>query len=88
MEHEVRAGAVSVETRPGGEPRRGSRERAGWTCDCSYRTPNAGVSMSDRNVPMLVRMFEKRLRAYRAMGYELDAELATNLKDEGTDEDE
>jgi superfamily II DNA or RNA helicase len=42
----------------------------------------------DRNVPMLARMFEKRLRAYRAMGYELDAELATSLKDEGTDEDE
>jgi hypothetical protein len=42
----------------------------------------------DRNVPMLVRMFEKRLRAYRAMGYGLDAELATNLKDEGMDEDE
>ncbi len=44
--------------------------------------------MSDRNVPMLVRMFEKRLRAYRAMGYELDAELAANLKDAGADEDE
>ncbi len=53
-----------------------------------YRTPDAGVSMSDRNVPMLVRMFEKRLRAYRAMGYELDAELAANLKDAGADEDE
>jgi len=26
----------------------------------------------DRNVPMLVKMFQKRLRGYRAMGYELD----------------
>jgi superfamily II DNA or RNA helicase len=42
----------------------------------------------DRNVPMLVRMFEKRLRAYRAMGYEIDAELAVGLKDDEADEDE
>jgi superfamily II DNA or RNA helicase len=26
----------------------------------------------DRNVPMLVKMFQKRLRGYRVMGYELD----------------
>ena len=26
----------------------------------------------DRNIPMLVKMFQKRLRGYRAMGYELD----------------
>jgi superfamily II DNA or RNA helicase len=26
----------------------------------------------DRNVPMLAKMFQKRLRGYRAMGYELD----------------
>ena len=26
----------------------------------------------DRNVPMLVKMYQKRLRGYRAMGYELD----------------
>jgi len=26
----------------------------------------------DRNVPMLVKMFQKRLRGYRAMGYEMD----------------
>jgi superfamily II DNA or RNA helicase len=26
----------------------------------------------DRNIPMLVRMFQKRLRGYRAMGYEMD----------------
>jgi superfamily II DNA or RNA helicase len=25
----------------------------------------------DRNVPMLARMFEKRMRGYRAMGYSL-----------------
>jgi hypothetical protein len=31
--------------------------------------------MSDRNVPMVVRMFERRLHAYRAMGFELDAEV-------------
>jgi superfamily II DNA or RNA helicase len=35
----------------------------------------------DRNVPMLLRMFEKRLRAYRAMGYEIGAELAGDLKE-------
>jgi hypothetical protein len=42
----------------------------------------------DQNVPMLVRMFEKRLRAYRAMGYEIDAELAAGLKDEEREDDE
>jgi superfamily II DNA or RNA helicase len=26
----------------------------------------------DRNIPMLVKMFQKRLRGYRAMGYEMD----------------
>lgn len=40
--------------------------------------------MSDRNVPMLVRVFEKRLRAYRAMGYEIDA----SLKDDDVDDAE
>ena len=29
----------------------------------------------DAQVPMLARMFEKRLRGYRAIGYELEAEL-------------
>jgi hypothetical protein len=45
--------------------------------------------MSDRNVPMPVRMFERPLRAYRATGYEryeLDAELATTLKDDDADD--
>ena len=28
----------------------------------------------DRNVPMLARMFEKRLKGYRAMGYRVDGE--------------
>jgi len=26
----------------------------------------------DRAIPVLVRMFEKRLRGYRAMGYQVD----------------
>ena len=29
----------------------------------------------DREVPMLRRMFEKRLRAYQAIGYARDAQL-------------
>jgi superfamily II DNA or RNA helicase len=32
----------------------------------------------DRNVPMLVKMFQKRLRGYRAMGYELDKSDSPN----------
>ena len=32
----------------------------------------------DRNVPMLARMFEKRLRGYRAMGYSTE-EVGMNL---------
>jgi superfamily II DNA or RNA helicase len=30
----------------------------------------------DRNVPMLARMFEKRMRGYRAMGYSVGAHVA------------
>jgi superfamily II DNA or RNA helicase len=32
----------------------------------------------DRNVPMLVKMFQKRLRGYRTMGYELEKSDNTN----------
>jgi hypothetical protein len=28
----------------------------------------------DRDVPMLAKMFEKRMRGYRAMGYSTDAQ--------------
>lgn len=34
----------------------------------------------DRNVPVLVRMLEKRLRAYRAMGYEAEEVDATGRR--------
>jgi superfamily II DNA or RNA helicase len=38
----------------------------------------------DRNVPMLARMFEKRLRGYRAIGYARDAGIpSTRLLDDG-----
>ena len=34
--------------------------------------PVAIYDYVDGHVPMLARMFEKRLRAYRAMGYQVD----------------
>ena len=33
----------------------------------------------DAHVPMLARMYEKRLKGYRAIGYELEGEPDNNL---------
>ena len=33
----------------------------------------------DRNVPMLAKMFEKRLRGYRSMGYSVESHIPSEL---------
>ena len=38
----------------------------------------------DRNVPILVRMFEKRMRGYRAMRYAMDGHGPRNMWSTGT----
>ncbi len=42
------------------------------------------VDYVDRNVPMLARMFDKRMRGYRAMGYVLGERVASHgAEDDG-----